>query len=139
MVSDLGGKGFELKSAIHLTGFMAKAANVCDGDVFHLEASSYPTSAATLEGRMHRVSHRLRVSRAELAKIPAHGADQVAAKKALMAAYGGYASTMDVAAARIHAGAPVVPTIMGFIQAGSTITKHYAPALHAVKDHHCLA
>jgi hypothetical protein len=32
-----------------------------------------------------------------------------------------------------------VPTIMGFIQAGSTITKHYAPALHAVKDHHCLA
>ena len=138
MVSDLGGKGFEPTAATHLTGFMAKAANVCDGDVFHLEASSYPTSASTLEGTMHRVSHRLRAGRSKIAKIPASGAKQVAAKKALLAAYGGYANTMDVAAARIQAGAPVVPTIMGFVQAGNTITKHYAPALRAVHDHHCL-
>lgn len=139
MVSDLGGKGFEAKAATHLTGFIAKAADVCDGDVFHLEASAYPTSAATLEGRMHRVAHRLTVSRGKIAKIPASGAKQVAAKKALLAAYGGYASTMNVAASRIHAGAPVVPTILGFLKAGQTITQHYAPALHAVKDHHCLA
>ena len=139
MVSDLGGKGFEAKAATHLTGFIAKASNVCDGDVFHLETSAYPTSAPTREGRMHRVAHRLRASRARLATIPASGAKQVAAKKALMAAYGGYATTIDAAAARIHAGAPVVPTILTVVKAGQTITKHYAPALHAVRDHHCLA
>jgi hypothetical protein len=139
MVSDLGGKGFEARAATHLTGFIAKASNVCDGDVFHLETSAYPTSAATLEGRMHRVAHRLRASRASLAKIPASGAKQVAAKKALLAAYGGYATTIDAAAARIHAGAPVAPTILTVVNAATTITKHYAPALHAVKDHHCLA
>jgi hypothetical protein len=139
MVSDLGGKGFELNAAKHLTGFIGKAVNVCDGDVFHLEASSWPTSASSLEGTMHRVAHRLRAGRAKIAKIPASGAKQVAAKKALLSAYGGYANTMDAAAARIHAGAPVGPTILGFIQAGSTITKHYQPALRAVHDHHCLA
>jgi len=138
MVSDLGGKGFELQAAKHLTGFMAKAAGVCDGDVFHMEASAYPTSASTLQGTMHRVSHRLRAGRAKLAKIPASGAKQVAAKKALMQAYGGYANTIDAAAARISSGAPAGPTILGMIQAGVTITKHYAPALKAVHDHHCL-
>ena len=138
MVSDIGGKGFELSSAKHLTGFMAKAANVCDGDVFHLEASAYPTSAATLEGVMHRASHRLRTGRAKIAKIPASGAKQVAAKKALLAAYGGYANTLDAAAARISAGAQPQAVVAGMITAGATITKHYAPALRAVHDHHCL-
>jgi hypothetical protein len=138
MVGDLGGKGFEATAAKHLTGFMARAAAVCDGDIFHFETSNFPVSAPSLEGRMHRVATRLRHGRAQIAKIPASGAKQVAAKKALLAAYGGYANTIDAAAARVSAGAPPMPVITGMIRAGATITKHYQPALRAVHDHHCL-
>jgi hypothetical protein len=138
MVSDLGGKGFELKGAKHQTGFMAKAASVCDGDAFNLTASAYPTSASTVQGTLHRISHRFRASRADIAKIPAKGAKDVAAKKALLAAYGGFANTIDGAATRISSGAPVGTTIAGMLHAGATIEKHYAPALKAVGDHHCL-
>jgi len=138
MVSDLGGKGFELKGGKHQTGFMAKANQVCAGDAFNFEASSYPTGATTVQGVMHRLSHRFRHSRAEIAKIPAKGAKQVAAKKALLQAYGGFANTIDAAATRISSGAPVGPTIAGMLHAGATIQKHYQPALKAVGDHHCL-
>jgi hypothetical protein len=138
MVSDLGGKGFEHKGAKHQTGFMAKAGVVCAGDAFNFTASAYPTSATTVQGVMHRVSHRFRSSRAEIAKIKTKGAKEAAAKTALLQAYGGFANTIDAAAAKISGGAPVGPTIASVLQAGATIQKHYQPALKAVGDHHCL-
>ena len=138
MVSDLGGKGFELKGGKHLTGFMAKAAGVCDGDAFNLTASAYPTSATTVQGTLHRLSHRFRHSRAQIAQIHVKGAKDRAAKQALLSAYGGFANTIDGAATRISSGAPVGPTIVGMLHAGDTIVKHYRPALKAVGDHHCL-
>jgi hypothetical protein len=138
MVSDLGGKGFELKSGKHVTGFAAKANNVCAGDAFNLTASAYPTSASTVQGVMHRLSHRFRHSRAEIAKLHTKGAKEAAAKKALLTAYGGFANTIDSAASRISSGAPVEPTIVGMLQAGDTIQKHFRPALKAVDGVRCL-
>jgi hypothetical protein len=138
MISDLGGKGFELKGGKHLTGFMAKAAGVCDGDAFNLTASAYPTSATTVQGTLHRISHRFRHSRAQIAQIHVKGAKDAAAKKALLSAYGGFANTIDGAATRISSGAPVGPTIAGMLHAGDTIVTHFRPALKAVGDHHCL-
>lgn len=138
MVGDVGGKGFEFKAAKHLTGFIAKANKVCAGDAFNFTASAYPTSASTVPGVMHRISHRFRHSRAEIVKIPAKGAKQAAAKKALLAAYGGFANTIDGAAARISSGAPVGPTIVVMLHAGATVQQHFRPALKAVGDHHCL-
>jgi len=138
-VSDIGGKGFQVKAAKHLTGFMSKATNVCDGDAFSFTAGELPESATSVEGYLTHAAKKLRSSRARLVKIPASGAKQVAAKRALLAAYGGYANTLDSAAARIHAGADPGPVIYGMVRAGDTITKHYEPALRAVRDHHCLS
>lgn len=138
MVGDVGGRRFQPRPAKHLTGFMAKANNVCAGDAFNFSASAYPTSASTVPGVMHRISHRFRHSRAEIAKISAKGAKQAAAKKALLAAYGGFANTIDGASARISSGAPVGATIVGMLHAGATIQQHFRPALKAVGDHHCL-
>jgi hypothetical protein len=139
-VGDVGGKGFEAKAAKHLTGFMAKAANVCDGDVFSITASSdLPSGPSEIQGYFTHAAKTLRASRAKMAAIPAAGAKQVAAKRALLAAYGGYANTLDAAAARLKAGAQPGPVILGMVRAGNTITKHYEPALRAVRDHHCLA
>jgi hypothetical protein len=138
-VGDIGGKGFEAMPAKHLTGFIRKAVDVCDGDVFSITVGELPESVSSLDGWLTHTAKGLRHSRARMAKIPASGAKQVAAKKALLAAYGGYANTLDSAAARIHAGAQPMPTVIGMVRAGDTITKHYAPALRAVHDHHCLA
>jgi hypothetical protein len=138
-VGDVGGKGFEAKAARHLTGFMAKAATVCDSDVFSITAGDMPVSATNLEGYLTHTAKGLRNSRSKMAKIPASGAKQVAAKRALLAAYGGYANTLDAAAARVKAGAQPNVVIVGMLRAGDTITKHYQPALRAVRDHHCLA
>ena len=138
MISDLGGKGFELKGGKHVTGFAAKANNVCAGDAFNFTASAYPTSASTVQGVMHRLAHRFRHSRAEIAKLHTKGAKEAAAKKALLQAYGGFANTIDGAASRISSGAPVGPTVVGMLHAGDTIQKHFQPALKAVGGARCL-
>jgi hypothetical protein len=138
MVGDLGGKGFEAEAAKHLAGFMAKAANVCDSDAFRITTSDLPSGPSEVGGYFTHAAKTLRVSRTKMAAIPASGAKQVGAKRALLAAYGGYANTLESAAARLKAGVPAGPVILGMVHAGATITKHYAPALRAVHDHHCL-
>jgi hypothetical protein len=136
-VGDIGGKAFEARAAKHLTGFAAKASNICDGDEFRVLTSGLPTSPADLNVFLAKAERTVQHSRHRLAGIPAKGAKQVAAKRAVLAAYGEYTNEIAQARQGVKSGA-AAPAVLTMAHRLDATTKHYRPALHAVGDRHCL-
>jgi hypothetical protein len=136
-VGDVGGKAFAAKAAKHLTGFAAKASYVCDGDGFKLLTSGLPTNVATLNGFLARGERVAQRSGHKLAALPAAGAKQVAARRAVVAAYGEFATEFGQARQGLKSGAPG-PAVLTMASKLDATAKHYQPALHAVGEHNCL-
>jgi hypothetical protein len=136
-VGDVGGKAFAAKAAKHLTGFAAKASYVCDGDGFKLLTSGLPTNVATLNGFLARSERIAQRSGHKLATLPASGAKQVAARRAVVAAYGEFATEFGQARQGLKSGAPG-PAVLTMVSKLDATAKQYQPALHAVGEHNCL-
>jgi hypothetical protein len=136
-VGDLGGKAFAAKAAKHLTGFAAKASYVCDGDGFKLLTSGLPTNVATLNGFLARSERVAQRSGHKLAALPASGAKQVAARRAVVAAYGEFATEFGQARQGLKSDAPG-PAVLTMASQLDATAKRYQPALHAVGEHNCL-
>jgi hypothetical protein len=137
-VGDVGGKGFQATSAKHLTGFAAKASNVCDGDGYRLLTSGLPTSVATLGPWLGKGERVVSTSRHRMALIGASGAKQVAAKRAVLAAYDEMGAAIHTARAGLKSSAAPGPVVLTMVHRIVAINKQYQPALHAVHERHCL-
>ena len=137
-VGDVGGKGFEAKAAVHLRGFAAKAHSICDGDGFKIETSGLPTSIAELEPFLARSERTAQHGRHRLAGVPAKGAKQIAAKRAVLAGYDGYIAAIESARHGLKSGAAPGPVVLAMAQKFVSVTKRYAPAMHAVHERTCL-
>ena len=137
-VGDIGGKAFRAHAAKHLTGFAAKASYVCDGDGFKVLTSGLPTNPADVQSFLGKAATTITHSRTRLAGIPASGAKQVAAKHALVAAYGEMAQALTSARSGLKSGQPPATVVATMFQRGRSINAQYQPALHAVGEHTCL-
>jgi hypothetical protein len=137
-VGDIGGKAFQAKAAAHLTGWAAKASDVCQGTTFGIETSGTPTSAADIQPfltRAIRVEHH---DRSRIAAIPASGAKQVAAKRALLRAYDADIAGVSRLHSELKSGAAPGPALLALVRTESQLVKQNRPALRAVGERHCL-
>jgi len=137
-VGDVGGKAFRARPAKHLTGFAAKASNVCEGDEFKVLTSGLPTSVATLGPFLGKAERTFRRSRGRVAGIKAAGAKQVAAKRALLATYGDAAAALSTARTSLRSGTSPGPAMLTMVQRIDSTVKQHRPALRAVHERHCL-
>jgi hypothetical protein len=137
-IGDVGGKAFQARPAKHLTGFAAKASDVCDGDEFKVLTSGLPTSVATLGPFLGKAERTYQRSHSRIASIKATGAKQVAAKRALLAAYTDAAAAVGTAQTGLKSGASPGPVVLTMVQSIVSTVKQHRPALHAVHERHCL-
>jgi hypothetical protein len=135
MVGDVGGKGFTAKPAFHLTGFAAKASDICQDTGFSVVSSGL--SDQELSHALTRVGALLHRDRRRVAAVPAVGAKQRAAKRALLAFYDSDAALIPSARAKLRSGAEPGSTLLGMIRSEDGFQKRARPALHAVHEHHC--
>jgi hypothetical protein len=137
-VGDVGGKGFTAHAAKHLTGWAAKASNICQDTGFGIETSGTPTDLAGVKHTLARALTLEHRDRTRVAAVPAVGAKQRAAKHALLSAYAADAALLGKVQRQLKAGAAPGAVLLPAIQAEATIFKQYRPALHAVGERHCL-
>jgi hypothetical protein len=137
-VGDVGGKAFRAQPAKHLTGFAAKASDVCDGDEFKVLTSGLPTSVSTLGPFLGKAERTYHHSHSRIAGIKATGAKQVAAKRALLAAYTDAEAAVGTARTGLKSGASPAPVVLTMVQSIVSTVKQHRPALRAVHERHCL-
>jgi len=138
LVSDLGGRGFTAKPAKHLTGWAAKASEICKDNGFRIQTAGTPTSTGEVVPYIGHAMKLERRNRSRTAAVAATGAKQKAAKSALLNAYDTDLAVMASARAKLRAGAAPGPVVLTLLSQEAALIKHARPALHAVHERHCL-
>jgi hypothetical protein len=138
MVGDVGGRGFTARPAKHLTGWAAKASEICKDNGFRIQTSGTPTSSGELAPYLTHATKLEGRSRSRTAAVAAVGAKQKAAKAALLNAYDTDLAALASARAKLRAGAAPGPVVYTLLSEEAALVKHARPALHAVHERHCL-
>ena len=138
MVGDVGGRGFTARPAKHLTGWASKASEICKDNGFGIETSGTPTSTAELVPFLGHATKLEGRNRSRTAAVPAVGAKQKAAKRALLHAYDTDLAALASARGKLKAGAAPGPVVVALLREEVALVKAARPALHAVHERHCL-
>jgi hypothetical protein len=138
MVGDVGGRGFTARPAKHLTGWAAKASEICKDNGFRIQTSGTPTSTGELVPYLGNAMKLEGRNRSRTAAVAATGAKQKAAKSALLNAYDTDLAAIASARGKLKAGAAPGPVVYTLLREEAALIKHARPALYAVHERHCL-
>jgi hypothetical protein len=138
-VGDVGGRGFQARKAFHLTGWANRASEICKDIGFGVATGVEPPSdipgLKRVFARIARIESR---NRRRTAIVKAVGAKQQAAKRALLKAYDEGLAALASARSKLNAGGSLDAIFLDLEAADHRIVTRYRPALHAVREHHCL-
>jgi hypothetical protein len=137
-VGDVGGKSFQDRPAKHLTGFAARANALCQNNQFSVASAGTPTDVDSFEHTIATGRRSLLRTRNRIASVPAHGAKERAAKRALLAGSRGHLAALAKADASLKAGGAAGPAFLLLVSDVGAMVRKYQPALHAIHVRHCL-
>jgi hypothetical protein len=138
-VGDVGGRGFQERKAFHLTGWANRASEICKDNGFGVATDVEPPNDLPGLKRMFAGIVRIETSnRRRTAAVKAVGAKQQAAKRALLKAYDEDLAAFAGARNKLNAGASPTVVVLEVIAAERRLVTRYRPALHAVRERHCL-
>ena len=139
-VSDIGGKGFELKKAFRLTGFAKVADDVCKDVGYNIDQKADPpTTVPALSKALGVASLELGRSRSRLAKAKASSSAERALKTALLSYVGHDVKWIADARAKLKAGAAPGTVFLMLVQLEVNGNKAFATAAKKVRARGCYA
>jgi hypothetical protein len=139
-VSDIGGKGFELKKAFRLTGFAKVADDVCKDVGYNIsQKADPPTTVGALSKSLGVASQELHRSRSRLGKAKAASSAERALKTALVGYVGHDVKWIADARAKLKTGAEPATVFLALVQLEVDGNKTFASAAKKVHARGCYA